>query len=718
MQDITLDSSVTADYIQHGFDDPIELILFLASQNREERLFKEDYKVSLPYPNEGDYNTKLLLTPRNIEKIGSVRIYYNRLDFRYLQAREDFESNIDFTTVTSGRELIEKINSYYFIRISSNDYIDTPIDPGTAFRLYANPLSYLFVGEFRSGSLAKVLSLVGPSEVNEGDTAVYTVTLSDTEEGASFSTNIYGTVDTEDYILPMVLSNGVTFTNNKLRIPNNVTEFTIGIKTIEDNLGEGNEELTIKVSNKTATTTIIDTSIGVPSIISINGPTSINESEILRLEVQVKNNRLTTRSFNCPIIYSGNVNNDDYGPISYTDGVSSTNDILHIPGGVYRFYIDIPIKADNRTEGSEILITTVDTKSHTTLINDTSVEIVVIINTVTCQPTVEEGSVLTVLVTTKNNLPGSGGYRGIFSISSNVNNLDYSNITASDFVTITDDTITIPQGVSSFSINIPIVADLLTEGEETIIVSVGDKSCSSRILDTSLTPPHVTSIVSVGSVNAGDSVWFTVNLSHNIDEYRPIFTLDGTAVAGADYLNNWTVNSDVVINGNTFVIPANLRSFDVLVSTKINKWWLDNDNVSLRLTVSDKSSTTNISYIAPPKMYYVSSLYPVIEEADGVTVSVPELLSIIVPKFYDYTTQSNDNTLSIGIPEIINVELVRVINYLNLNVNDNTLSIGIPEIINVELVRVINYLNLNVNDNENSIFTNTPEIINVELKEA
>ena len=81
-------------------------------------------------------------------------------------------------------------------------------------------------------------------------------------------------------------------------------------------------------------------------------------------------------------------------------------------------------------------------------------------------------------------------------------------ITAADIAGGLSGTVTLVNGVGT--INLPVVADLVTEGAETFTLTVGGKTASTAIVDTSLTPVQYTLTPSLPALVEGDTVTYTV----------------------------------------------------------------------------------------------------------------------------------------------------------------------------------------------------------------
>ncbi|MDD1510535.1 Calx-beta domain-containing protein, partial [Pseudomonas sp. CNPSo 3701] len=117
-------------------------------------------------------------------------------------------------------------------------------------------------------------------------------------------------------------------------------------------------------------------------------------------------------------------------------------------------------------------------------------------------------------------------------------------------------TVTVPAGVTSFTVTVPTINDTVYEPTETFTLNVGGKVGTATIIDNDQVPTvsTVSSAVdsSGGQVDEGDSAVFTVNLT-NASSTATTFSLAlnaGTAIAGSDY--NGTLTSQSFSNGVTY----------------------------------------------------------------------------------------------------------------------------------------------------------------------
>ena len=137
--------------------------------------------------------------------------------------------------------------------------------------------------------------------------------------------------------------------------------------------------------------------------------------------------------------------------------------------------ISVPIVADSSTEGSETLTVTAQGASASTTINDTSTTPVPTYNVSASSASVDEGATATFTLSTTNVAAGTVIAYAISGVSS----ADVTGGALAGTVTVGTN--------GQATISIPIAADNLTEGTETLTVTAQGKSASVTINDTSLT---------------------------------------------------------------------------------------------------------------------------------------------------------------------------------------------------------------------------------------
>ena len=110
-----------------------------------------------------------------------------------------------------------------------------------------------------------------------------------------------------------------------------------------------------------------------------------------------------------------------------------------------------------------------------------------------------------------------------------------TNANFSNGVTVSGGTITVPAGVTSFTVSVPTTADTLNEANETYTLTVGGTSGTGTINDDDAAPSLTVNDVTVNE--AAGTATFTVTLSAPSGQTVSVNygTGDGTATAGSDY---------------------------------------------------------------------------------------------------------------------------------------------------------------------------------------
>ncbi|MDD2834152.1 MAG: hypothetical protein PHD12_09095, partial [Methylotenera sp.] len=117
-------------------------------------------------------------------------------------------------------------------------------------------------------------------------------------------------------------------------------------------------------------------------------------------------------------------------------------------------------------------------------------------------------------------------------------------------------TITIPAGVTSFTIVYPTVDDSVFEGNETVVVNIGSATGSANILDNDSAP--IVNAISVASADEGTALVHTVTLSNaSTQDSTFAYSLTGaTATAGVDFDSTPIFSDGVTLSGGFVTVPA------------------------------------------------------------------------------------------------------------------------------------------------------------------
>jgi hypothetical protein len=366
-----------------------------------------------------------------------------------------------------------------------------------------------------SGTATYSLSASSVS-VDEGSTATFTLITTGVASGTSISYTISGSINPQadtSFGALTVYSNGVSTTISGNAIVNASGVATISVTLLNDNLSEGTETLTITAGGATASTVVNDTSKSTASYALSAGSTIYNEGSIATFTLKTTNLASGT---SVPFTLSG------ISAADISGGALSGNAIVN-SSGVATIYVSL--LNDNLAEDLETLTVTAGSATASTVINDTS-KGTTNYSISAASATVDEGSIAA-FTFTASNFTGGGVF--IPYTISGINAADVSDGALSGVAFISSN------GTSSgtATISIPILADLTTEGAETLSVTAQGKSASMTIIDTSKTAATV-----------------------------PVVT----ATAAADTITNLPVSQMIDAGAGIDTLVYNSNSYDVLIS--------------------------------------------------------------------------------------------------------------------------------------------------------
>jgi hypothetical protein len=265
--------------------------------------------------------------------------------------------------------------------------------------------------------------------------------------------------------------------------------------------------------------------------------------------------------------------------VSYVISGVDSNDILSGQlSGTTTVYsgtkvIEVPIAADSKTEGSETLTITINSASASTIINDTSKDIIATptYRISTSNSSINEGSSTVFTLSTSNLASGSSVPYTISGVSST----DILGGSLSGSITINS------TGIGTISVSL--LSDSLTEGAEVLTVTAGGAIASTIVNDTSVAATATYNLASASaSVNEGSIANFTLTTTNVASGTSVPFTLTGLS------------NSDVLggqLSGNAIVNSAGVASISIsLINDSINE-----GNETLTVTAAGKSASILIN---------------------------------------------------------------------------------------------------------------------------
>lgn len=429
-----------------------------------------------------------------------------------------------------------------------------------------------------------VMSITDDTEL-EGTDLVHIVTLSGAAETEiSFAFTLVGnTASADDFGAPS-FSDGVTLSNGTLTVPAGVSGFSITIPTIIDAIDEADETLDVSVGGLSAVGTILDGN-EEPRIMSI---TDDEEFEGTDLVHTVTLTHASTLDISFAFTLAGNTASaSDFGSPTFSDGVTLSGGNLNVPAGVTSFTITIPTITDTLVEGDETLDVSVGGVSGVGTILDDDEEVSILS---VSDDTEIEGTDLVHVVSLSAETTAATTFN--FDVSDiTASAADHGSPSFSNGVTLSGSTLTVPAGVSSFTVTIPTVDDTQYELSETLSVSVGGASGLGTILDNDDSPTVLS--VTNDTEYEGTNLVHTVTLSAASDITTGYaFSLSGnTATAGVDFLAPAFTNGVTLVGGN-LMVPAGVSTFSIVIPT-VDDVAIENPE-TLGLSVGGKSAVGTI----------------------------------------------------------------------------------------------------------------------------
>ncbi|MES1265416.1 MAG: Calx-beta domain-containing protein, partial [Variovorax sp.] len=255
---------------------------------------------------------------------------------------------------------------------------------------------------------------------------------------------------------------------------------------------------------------------------------------------------------------------------TFSNGVTLAAGVLTVPAGVTSFTVTVPTILDTIDEGASETY-------------NLSVGGVVAVGTITdddAAPTIQsvtaatqnEGSNLVHTVTLSNASSVATTYAYTLGGGSATSGTDYNATpTFSNGVTLAAGVLTVPAGVTSFTVTVASIQDTIDEGaSETYNLSVGGVAAVGTITDDDNAP--VVQTVTADAQVEGTSLVHTVTLSGTSTVATTFaYTLGGgTATSGTDYSATPTFSNGVTLAAGVLTVPAGVGSFTVTIPTVLD----------------------------------------------------------------------------------------------------------------------------------------------------
>jgi VCBS repeat-containing protein len=445
---------------------------------------------------------------------------------------------------------------------------DTVAEPGET--LYVNlstPTNAsiadgLGIGTIIDNDATPTVSSVSPVAVTEGGNLVHTVILSNASSTAtSLTYNLVGVSATAgtDYNTAPTFSNGVTLAGGVLTVPAGVTSFTVTVASIADTIDEANETYNLTVGSVTAVGTINDDD-NAPALTV--GNITVNEtagfavfsvglsnpsSSAVTVGLSFANGTATggtgTGTGNTNTDYGNNTRMEVSNDGGATWSALGTNSATFAAGQttvLVRTYVNnntptTPVDAATETFTLTATRTAGTTSNASAFGTGTIIEQDISITSATIAEGTGAGTTTGVLTVSVN--PAFTASTTVpFTLSGTaLSPADYGTLVFSGGVTLSGGSLTIPSGVTSFTISVPVVRDALDEAAETVSVNIAGSTGTLTITDDDNTPTLAINDVTVNE-GAGTAT-FTVTLSAASGQAVTVnYGLIGqTALSGADF---------------------------------------------------------------------------------------------------------------------------------------------------------------------------------------
>jgi len=365
--------------------------------------------------------------------------------------------------------------------------------------------------------------------VVEGNTMSFVVNLTKAgTQATSFDFSLQdGTATSVDDYQGAIFGSGVTFdpATGRVTVPAGVSSFTVTVPTNDDAVIEQSETVLLSVGGQSAVGTILDND-AVTGVSSIT-PANAIEGEGLFFSVTLTGTTTAPTTFDF-VLQDGTTLSNDYGTVSFTNGVTydAASGKVTVPAGVGGFTVILPTVDDTAVEGNETLLISLGGQSATGTIvdNDSNGGTVIGVSSVSPASTVEGGNLsFTVALTgtTDAQIALDFVLQDGTTTADDYNTLSFTNGVSFDATT---GKLTVPVGVSSFSVVIATTDDSIIESSETLQIVVGGQSATGTIADNdAVTPPPTIEHIGKPDPNAanpndvatteGGDLTFTVKLS-------------------------------------------------------------------------------------------------------------------------------------------------------------------------------------------------------------
>ncbi|WP_420464454.1 type I secretion C-terminal target domain-containing protein [Panacagrimonas sp.] len=462
-------------------------------------------------------------------------------------------------------------------------------------------------GETGTGTIndpaAPTVESVSDAMATEGDDLVHTVTLTGTTSNpTTYDFSLVGVTATEgdDYTNAPVFSDGVMYDGvaGQITVPAGVTSFTVTYPTLMDAITDPGETTTVTVGGETGTGTINDPA--APTVESVSDAMATEGDDLVHT-VTLTGTTSNPTTYDFSLVGVTATEGDDYtnAPV-FSDGVmyDGVAGQITVPAGVTSFTVTYPTLMDAITDPGETTTVTVGGETGTGTINDPAAPTVESVSDAMATEGDDLVHTVTLTGTTSNPTTYDFSLVGVTATEGD----DYTNAPVFSDGVMYDGVagqITVPAGVTSFTVTYPTLMDAITDPGETTTVTVGGETGTGTIND-----PAAPTVESVSDAMAteGDDLVHTVTLTGTTSNPTTYdFSLVGvTATEGDDYTNAPVFSDGVMYDGvaGQITVPAGVTSFTVTYPTLMDA--ITDPGETTTVTVGGETGTGTINDPAPP----------------------------------------------------------------------------------------------------------------------
>ncbi|WP_061008599.1 tandem-95 repeat protein [Vibrio sp. CUB2] len=545
-----------------------------------------------------------------------------------------------------------------------------------------------------------LLSISGGGDINEGEEAIFVVSLSNQTESPvviNLATSTSGAYtaensDIKDFVVTYKDSEGETKSltvsdNGDVTIPAGITAIEVSVPTTQDDVYEGSESFGL-VATESAGITSNGSAVGQANIKddgSVVGPTTPdndkpaltvdgggngNEGENAVFTVSLSNQTESAVVVNLSVETDGNYSTEDNDlgdlVVTYVDTNGQTQSLnvdgngnVTIPAGIQDITVTVPTNEDHIYEGNETFGLTVTESNGVTTNGQATGQATILdaesapkVSIVADQDSVNEGQT-------------AGFTVSLDQVADEkvTVEFEYSGVAqdGTDFTGVAS--IEVPAGQSSVDLDIITLTDGTYEGAESFTVTIKDvagadatastNNSASMTINDAQQAPKVSIVADQDSVNEGQTAGFTVSLDQIADEKVTVeFEYSGVAQDGSDFTGVASIE-----------VPAGQSSVDLDITTLTDGTYEGAE--SFTVTIKDvegadaTASTNNSASVTindaqqAPKVSIVADQDSVNEgQTAGFTVSLDQIADEKVTVEFEYSGTAHDGTDFTGVASI------------------------------------------------------------------